>query len=136
MHSRLHRPRNWTNTAILTLFHLLPAFAIAYLAVFQALPWTLGLGVLWMTFTGIATPEANTACSLIGATGVGRPAGVLPVVRCGVGAELGAEVGSGPSAAPRELPQAQRSLQHPARVGAHRLGALRVGESDRHAPGR
>ena len=45
---------DWTNTVILTLFHLLAAFAIVYLAVFQASLWTLGLGVLWMIFTGVA----------------------------------------------------------------------------------
>ncbi len=45
---------DWTNTVILTLFHLLAAFAIVYLAVFKASPWTLGLGVLWLSLTGVA----------------------------------------------------------------------------------
>ncbi len=45
---------DWTNTVILALFHLLAAFAIVYLAVFKASPWTIGLGVLWLSLTGVA----------------------------------------------------------------------------------
>ncbi len=53
-HNMMRQRLDWTNTVILTLFHLLAAFAIVYLAVFKASPWTLGLGVLWMICTGIA----------------------------------------------------------------------------------
>lgn len=45
---------DWTNTITLTLIHLLAVFAIVYLAVFKASLWTVGLGVIWMIFTGMA----------------------------------------------------------------------------------
>jgi stearoyl-CoA desaturase (delta-9 desaturase) len=45
---------DWTNTVILTLFHLAAAFAIVYLVFVKVSPWTLGLGCLWIGLTGIA----------------------------------------------------------------------------------
>ncbi|HLQ37662.1 MAG TPA: fatty acid desaturase [Planctomycetota bacterium] len=38
----------WTNTLVLFFFHLAAAFAIVYLAVIKASPWTIGLGVVWL----------------------------------------------------------------------------------------
>jgi stearoyl-CoA desaturase (delta-9 desaturase) len=45
---------DWTNTVTLGLFHLFAVVAIVYLVAVKASPWTLGLGVLWMSLTGLA----------------------------------------------------------------------------------
>ena len=45
---------DWTNTVTLGVIHLFAVVAIVYLVAVKTSPWTVGLGVLWMSFTGLA----------------------------------------------------------------------------------
>ena len=53
-HRVMRQRLDWTNTVTLGLFHLFAVVAIVYLVAVKTSLWTVGLGVLWMSFTGLA----------------------------------------------------------------------------------
>ncbi len=45
---------DWTNTIVITVFHMLAVVAICYLIFVEASPWTIGLGLFWIVMCGLS----------------------------------------------------------------------------------